>query len=614
MDARQAARHTTTSTARMAGLEEEGCIVSEDSPRYGSDVLVELLARLGVEYAAFNPGASFRGLHDSLVNFPTSRPIQTILCTHEEISVALAHGYAKATGRPMVAAVHDVVGLQHASMAIFNAWCDRVPVLLLGGSGPQDSSLRRPWIEWIHTALVQGNLVRDYVKWDDQPVSVQGAVESILRGWRLMRAEPSAPVYIALDVALQEEPAPDDVAIPPDLERWTSQEPVQASPAGLETLADWLAASRRPLILADRVGRSPEAVAALQTLAELLQAPVVDLWNRYNFPNTHPLDAVESPGTLLRDADLVLALDVTDLYGVLWTVNANNIPQELALAPDAKLATISVAELLVRSWTADYQRIVPADLNLVGETRLALPALVELVRERVGAAAGRGATDDRETRAARLGVAAVDLRARWEAQALADADTTPISAAYLALALRDALGDRPWMLANSHLRGWARRILPFARPDQWHGGSGGAGVGYGIGAALGVGLAYRDTDTVVVNVQPDGDLLYCTSALWTAASEQLPVLTIMWNNRSYYNSEAHAERIAQSRGRDVNRRGIGTRPERPVVDFATVARGFGMAAEGPIESPRDLPAALARAVRAVSEGRPYLLDVVTGVR
>ena len=588
--------------------------MSEGSSRYGSDVLAELLARLGVQYAAFNPGASFRGLHDSLVNYPTSRPIPTILCTHEEIAVALAHGYAKATGRPMLAALHDVVGLQHASMAIYNAWCDRVPVLLLGGSGPQDSSLRRPWIEWIHTALVQGNQIRDYVKWDDQPVSVQGAVESILRGWRLMRAEPAAPVYIALDVTVQEELAPDDVAIPADLERWTEQEPLQASPAGLEKLADWLAASRRPLILADRVGRSAEAVAALQELAELVEAPVVDLWNRYNFPNGHPLDAVESPGTLLRDADLVLALDVTDLYGALWTVNANLIPQELALAPDAKLATISVSELLVRSWTADYQRIVPVDLNLVGETRLALPALVELVRERVGAPSGRDAADDREMRAARLGVAAVDLRERWEAQARAGADTAPISAAYLALALRDALGDRPWVLANSPLRGWARRILPFERPEQWHGGSGGAGVGYGIGAALGVGLAYRGTDTIVVNVQPDGDLLYCTSALWTAASEQLPLLTIMWNNRSYYNSEAHAERIAQFRGRDAERRGIGTRPESPLVDFATVARGFGMAAEGPIESPRELPAALARGIRAVSKGRPYLLDVVTGVR
>ena len=588
--------------------------MSEDSPRYGSDVLAEMLARLGVGYAAFNPGASFRGLHDSLVNFPTSRPIQTILCTHEEISVALAHGYAKATGRPMVAALHNVVGLQHASMAIYNAWCDRVPVFLLGGSGPQDSSLRRPWIEWIHTALVQGNLVRDYVKWDDQPVSVQGAVESLLRGWRLMRSEPSAPVYIALDVTVQEEPAPAGVTLPADLARWTDQEPVQANPAGLEKLADWLAAARRPLILADRVGRSPEAVAALQELAELLQAPVVDLWNRYNFSNTHPLDAIAPTATLLRDSDLVLALDVTDLYGVLWTTDANNVPQEYALAPDAKVATISVSELLVRSWTADYERIQPVDLNLVGESRLALPALVELVRERIDTSAGSEAADDRTTRAARLGVAAVDLRARWEAQALAGADTAPISAAYLALALREALGDRAWVLANSHLRGWARRILPFERPEQWHGGSGGAGVGYGIGAALGVGLAYRGSDTVVVNVQPDGDLLYCTSALWTAASEQLPVLTIMWNNRSYYNSEAHAERIARFRGRDAERRGIGTRPESPLVDFAAVARGFGMAAEGPIESPRDLPAALARAVRAVSDGRPYLLDVVTGVR
>jgi thiamine pyrophosphate-dependent acetolactate synthase large subunit-like protein len=588
--------------------------VVEAFPRYGSDLLVELLAQLGVEYAAFNPGASFRGLHDSLVNFPTSRPIQTVLCTHEETSVALAHGYAKATGRPMVAALHNVVGLQHASMAIFNAWCDRVPVLLLGGSGPQDSSLRRPWIEWIHSALVQGNLVRDYVKWDDQPVSVEGAVESILRGWRLMNAEPSAPVYIAVDAALQEQPAPADVAVPPDLPRWIQQEAVQVNPAGLETLADWLAASRRPVILADRVGRSPEAVAALRALAELLQAPVVDLWTRFNFPNAHPLDAAEASAALLAEADVVLALDVTDLYGVLWSTDANNVPQGFAAAPDAKIATISVSELLVRSLVSDYQRIQPVDLNLVGESRLALPALAGLLADRLVSASGRRAGAERAERAARLASLAEERRAGWLARARADVGVTPIATSFLALALRDALGDRSWVLANSHLRGWARRILPFERTEQWNGGSGGAGLGYGIGAALGVGLAHRDTGTIVVNIQPDGDLLYCTSALWTAASETLPLLTIMWNNRSYYNSEAHAERVARDRGRDVERRGVGTRPEAPPVDFAAVARGFGMEAEGPIESPADLPGALARAVAAVSEGRPYLVDVVTGVR
>src|SRR6202011_4988250 len=278
------------------------------APEYGSDLVVDLLAALGIEYAAFNPGASFRGLHDSLVNYGGDRQPRTILCTHEEISVALAHGYAKATGRPMVAALHDVVGLQHACMAIFNAWCDRVPVLLLGGTGPMDSTRRRPWIEWIHTALVQGNHVRDFVKFDDQPASAAGLAESILRAYRLMAAEPTGPVYVCLDAALQEDPLPRDVSVPNDLERWIQQAPVQADPDGLRTAAQWLAQSRRPVILADTVGRSKSGIDALLALAERLDAPVVDLGSRFNFPSTHPLEATERRAQLLADADVVFAV------------------------------------------------------------------------------------------------------------------------------------------------------------------------------------------------------------------------------------------------------------------------------------------------------------------
>lgn len=588
--------------------------MTERAPRFGSDLLVDLLDGLGVEYAAFNPGASFRGLHDSLVNYAGDRRPRTILCTHEETSVALAHGYAKATGRPMVAALHNVVGLQHASMAIFNAWCDRVPVLLLGGSGPQDATLRRPWIEWIHTALVQGNLVRDFVKWDDQPVSLQGAVESILRGWRLMKSEPAAPVYIALDTTVQEEPVPAGVSLPPDLERWTTQSPVQADPAGLDQLAGWLAEARRPVILADRVGRDPAAATALRQLAELLDCPVVDLWSRFNFPTTHPLDAAGGGSELLREADVVLALDVTDLHGALRTPDANRRAQGFAVPDGAKIASISVSELLVRSWTADYQRPQPVDLSLVGETRVALPALVALLRERLAATSSRSVAAERRERAARLTAQAADRRAGWEQEAREAGDRSPLATAYVSLALREALAGHRWVLGNSDLRGWVRRLWAVEEPTQWLGGSGGAGLGYGIGAALGVGLAYKDTSTIVVNIQPDGDLLYSTSALWTAARERLPILTIMWNNRSYYNSEEHAARIARVRDRDVARSGIGTRPEGPFVDFATVARGFEIEAEGPIESPAELPAALARGVRAVAEGRPYLLDVITEAR
>ena len=583
-------------------------------PIYGSDLIVDLLRGLGVEYAAFNPGASFRGLHDSLVNYGGDRDPRTILCCHEEISVALAHGYAKATGRPMAAILHDVVGLQHACMAIFNAWCDRVPVLLLGGTGPMDADRRRPWIEWIHTAQIQGNHVRDFVKWDDQPAGVGAAVESILRAYRLMRAEPSGPVYVCLDAPLQEDPLPAGVSIPADPGRWTDQAPVQADPAGLRRAADWLAAARRPVILADRVGRSADATVALRELAESLGAPVVDLGARFNFPNTHPLDGTGAARELLSYADVVLAVDVTDLYGALRTPDAKRRPGGYAPPDGARVISLSVAELLVRSWTADYQRLQPLDLNLVGDSRVALPVLAELVAERL--ATRPEADRERDERRAILGRAAAERRAGWEGEARAAADREAISTAYLALALREALGRHDWVLSNSDLRGWGRRLWPIERPDQWLGptSGGGAGVGYGIGASLGVAIAHQGRGRIVVDLQPDGDLLYCTSALWTAARERLPLLIVMWNNRSYYNSEEHADAIARQRGRDVEKRGVGTRPDRPDVDFAALARGFGIRSAGPVLRPADLPAALSLAVEAVAGGEPYLLDVVTEPR
>ena len=578
------------------------------TPEYGSDLVVDLLQALGIEYAAFNPGASFRGLHDSLVNYGGDSSPRTVLCCHEEISVALAHGYAKATGRPMVAALHDVVGLQHACMAIFNAWCDRVPVLLLGGTGPMDSTRRRPWIEWIHTALVQGNHVRDIVKFDDQPSSAAALPESILRAYRLMTAQPCGPVYVCLDAAIQEDPLPRGVSVPTDIARWVTQSPVQADPAGLERAAEWLSDSRRPVILADTVGRSAEGAAALRSLAERLDAPVVDLGTRFNFPSDHPLEATERREELLRESDLILAVDVVDLWGALQANAARHRPAGFAPSPSARIVSLSMSELLVHSWASDFQRMQPVDLNLVGESRLALPALAALVSS-TGAAA-----EERRSRAAAIGEEGRRRRAAWEerARSLQGEGTVPLGA--LGLALRDALIGHDVVLSNSDLRGWARRLWRIDQPYQYTGSSGGAGLGYGIGASLGVGLAHKGSGRIVLNLQPDGDMLYSSSALYTAAHEKLPLLMVMLNNHSYYNSEEHGLRMAEHRGRPASRAGIGTRPEGPAVDFAALARSFGIASAGPVSSVSDLPAALAAAVEAVAAGEPYLLDILTEVR
>src|SRR5690349_6914408 len=242
---------------------------------YGSDLVVDLMRAVGIAHVAINPGATYRGLHDSLVNHGRGDP-EMILNLHEEIAVALAHGYAKARGAPMAAAVHDIVGLQHASMAIFNAFCDRAPILVLGATGPMDAARRRPWIDWIHTALVQGTQVRDYVKLDDQPASVAAIPEALLRCWRLAVTEPQGPVYLCLDAGLQEEPLASSVALP-DVTRFRPAAPPHASPHDLDEAARRLAEARSPVIVVESLGRRPEATRPLCRLAELLAAPLVDL-------------------------------------------------------------------------------------------------------------------------------------------------------------------------------------------------------------------------------------------------------------------------------------------------------------------------------------------------
>jgi acetolactate synthase I/II/III large subunit len=582
------------------------------SPEYGSDLVVDLLRAAGIEYVAFNPGATFRGLHDSLVNYGGNRAPEIILCCHEEIAISLAHGYAKAKGRAMAAVTHNVVGLQHASMAIFNAFCDRAPILVLGGTGPMDTTKRRPWIDWIHTALVQGNVVRDYVKWDDQPASVAAIPEGFVRAWRVAMTEPQGPVYLCLDAALQEERLERPIPVP-DFGRFNPPSPPQADPRALEDAARQVCEAEAPLILVESLGRKPEAGAALQRLADLLGAPVVDLGDghrgRASFPNRHPLDLSGARRELVEESDLILALDVQDLLGALGEVD--RATREVRRLRDSTLITISLNDYAHRSWAHTALSLVPVDLAIAADAALALPALVELVEDRLKKDPRAGA---RRARAERLAARHAALAEQWRATAERQRADRPIAQSVLAAEVWEAIKGEDWILANGTANGWVRRLWDW-RPERTCGGSGGAGLGYGLGASLGVALAHRGSGKLCVDLQSDGDLLYVTSGLFTAAHHRLPLLMVMCNNRSYYNDEEHQERMAVARGRPVENKGIGIRIEDPAPDFATIARGFGVHAEGPIDDPRALRPALDRALRVVKQdGRPALVDVLVQPR
>ncbi len=550
------------------------------TPAWGSDVVAEALLALGIEHVALNPGASFRGLHDSLVNYLGSAAPTLLLCLHEEHAVAIAHGYAKVAERPMAVVLHSNVGLMHASMALFNAWCDRVPVFALGATGPVDAARRRPWIDWIHTSRDQAALVRGFTKWDDQPGSIAALQDGLLRAHRIGTTLPKAPTYVVLDAALQE--APLDAPVPPlDLTRHRAPGGPAPLPADLDEAFRRLSAAARPVILAGRGSRSPDAWAARVTLAERLGARVLtDLKTPAAFPTGHPLHAAPAGLFLsaegqrvLASADVVLALDWIDLGGTL----------RMAGAHPATIVNASPDELLARPEHGDHQALAPADILLLADPDLVVAGLVARL-------AARPAPAPMPPPAAR------PLPA-----------SGPIVVPELAVGLRVALSGRETSLVRAPLS-WAGDDWPIAHPLDYLGYDGGGGIGSGPGMAVGAALALRGTDRLPVAVLGDGDTLMGVTALWTAAQHKLPLLVVVANNRSYFNDEIHQERVAITRGRPVENKWIGQAIRDPDVDIAAMARAQGCVAFGPVRDRSELAATLAAAVAAAADG-PVLVDV-----
>jgi acetolactate synthase-1/2/3 large subunit len=574
--------------------------------RYGSDFIVDLLQQYDIPFAAFNPGASFRGIHDSLVNYLGNKSPEYLECMHEEISVAIAHGYARATGKPMVSILHNVVGLQHATMAIYNAWCDRIPIILLGGTGPMGYTKRRPGSDWVHTALIQGNLVRDFVKWDDQPADLESTPESFARAYQTAMTQPCGPVYICYDAEIQEKEYAEFPPLP-DPKKFLPPAPPAASQQTLQRVAQALLDAEHPVIVTDRLGRSPVAYEALVKLAELLNIPVLDQGNRHNFPTRHPMALGEITGEVLGATDYVLGLDAMDLYGALHTVDRLTRETKPMYRPGTHIAHVTLDGYLVRSWSHDFRRLQETDDSIAADTASFVPELLAYCSEHLKSRAG--AAQKVQLRAQKWQGRSEQLFAKWRAKAEAQRAEDPIALSSLAAVIWDVIKDENWLLTNGTANGWVKRLWDIARPDQYMGKYSGGGLGYGMGASLGAALAYPDR--LCINLQGDGDFLFTPTALWTAAHHNIPLLTIMVNNRSYYNSEEHNAKVAAHRGRPVENAPQGTRIENPDVDFATMARSMGVAAEGVITRTADIEPALRRAIALVKQGKPALLDIFT---
>ena len=591
-----AAPGETASAARVEVLTNE---------RPGADFMLEVIKSLGIDYVAANPASSCRGLHESIINYGGNKAPELLTCCHEESSVAMAHGYAKIEGKPMMSMVHGTVGTQHATMAIYNAWCDRVPAIVILGN-EMDAVARRSFVEWTHSAQDAAVIIRDYTKWDDAPSSLQHFAESFVRAYKIAMTPPMGPVAIVASGKLQEEPIEEkDLRIP----KYSPTISPQGDSGAIAELAKLLVNAENPVIVAGRLARTAYGMKLLVELADTLQASVNDQRNRMNLPTAHPFYNTGN----IANADVLLTLEVEDTFMLTHRMSPLNRigmdPARRITKDGAKIVSISSLELLQKSNYQDFARYNEVDMNIAGDGEATLPILIEACKKLI--------TPDRKRALAERGAKLAEIHTRNHEQSLAQAtlgwDSSPLAPARISAELWAQIKNEDWSLVgNDGFFGrWPTRLWNFDKHYQFIGGSGGEGVGYGAPAAVGAALANKKYGRFTVNIQNDGDLNYAPGVLWTAVHHQIPLLTIMNNNRGYHQEVMFVTTMAARANRDVSRAGIGTKLIEPNIDYAGMARAYGMQGIGPITEPKDVGPAIKRAIEIVKRGEPVLIDTVT---
>ena len=576
----------------------------------GSDFMVDVVKTLGIKYLPANCASSYRAIHESLINYGANKMPEFLTCMHEESAVAMAHGYFKVAGKPLMTLCHGTVGLQHATMGIYNAWCDRVPVIVVGGND-LDAATRPPGVPTFHSAQDINALVRDFTKWDDTPVSLQHFAQSFVRAYKIAMTPPYGPVMISLDAGLQQEPMKDH-GEKPTIPRYVPTAPPQGDSGAVKEAARLLASAQNPMIVADRAARTPNGMRLLVQLAETLQARVIDQGGRMNFPRTHYLSA---PPTAVSNADVILGLELSDFWATVnsYTDNAGNGgigTNSTRIKRDTKLISISSVELNTKANYQDFQRFQVIDVPMAGDAEATLPALIEAVKQAIPNE--RKAAIEKRGEAARKAYAEGNERTR--AAAALGWDASPVSTARLCMEVYAAVKDLDWSLVASegNVSNWPNRLWPLEKYHHWLGRSGGYGVGYGAPASVGAALANRDLGRFSVSIQSDGDLMYAPGVLWTAAKHKIPMLAVMHNNRGYHQEVMHVQRLSNFRNRVANLGGdmgpVGTSIQNPDIEYHKLAESMGWWARGPIKDAAQLGSALKEAVKVVQAGQPALLN------
>lgn len=591
-------------------------IKGHEGGKPGSDFMVDVIKTLDIKYLPCNPASSFRALHESLIDYGQNKQPEFLTCMHEESAVGMAHGYFKASGKPLMTLVHGTVGLQHATMGIYNAWCDRVPVIVLGGND-MDAAHRPPGVPTFHSAQDINALVRDFTKWDDTPVSAQHFAQSMVRMYKTAMTPPYGPVMMSLDAGLQQEPLRDYGGEKLYIPRYVPSSPPQGDTGAVKEAARLLAGAERPVIVVDRAARTPNGIKLLVELAETLQAAVVDQGGRMNFPKTHYLNR---PPNVIGQADVIIGMELSDFWAVVNSYVDNGDDgigfNETKIKPGTKLISINSVELITKSNYQDFQRFQVVDVSMPADAEATLPALIEAVKSAI--------PDSRKDAIAKRGEAFRKASANGhenvrKAAAIAW-DASPISTARLCMELYAQIKDLDWSLVASegNVSNWPNRLWPMEKHHHWLGRSGGYGVGYGAPASVGAALANRDLGRFSVSIQGDGDLMYAPGVLWTAARHKIPLLSVMHNNRGYHQEVMHVQRLANFRNRVAylgnDMAPLGTSIQNPDIEYHKLAESMGWWAKGPIKDPADLGPAIKEAVAVVKSGQPALLNVWTQPR
>jgi acetolactate synthase-1/2/3 large subunit len=562
----------------------------------GSDFMLDVLKNLDLDYVAVNPGSSFEGLHESIINYGGNSKPELLTVLHEEAGAAISHGYAKAAGKPMMTLMHGTVGLLHASMGMFQAWADRVPIFaVVAHSRDPSSVVNRP-----HSAQDMGALVRDFVKWDDETTTLERFGTSAMRAYSLGTTPPMGPTLLVVDSELQEMNVPDRASL--HVPKLHKPAPPQGDSGAVRQAAEWLVAAERPLIRSGKLARTPAGWDLLVELAELLQAPV-DVGNYaswQDFPSWHALYGNGGPD---YRPDLILGLEINDMGGEVRRMSASG----------GRTISICAEYLFQGTNIHDFGTYSEVDLPIGADGEATLPSLIEEVRKLVTRDKQRNFTARREFIA--------DAHKKVREQELAEArygwNSNPISVPRMVAELGRQVQNDDWAIVSGHqfTGTWQRRLMNHDKHYRYNGDCGGFGIGYDTPASVGGALAHREHGRLPIAIVGDGDFNFVgAGAIWTAAHHKIPLLTVVHNNRAYHAEVMLVQRVAGRRGRGTDNIHIGNVISDPNPDYAKIAQGYGVYAEGPISDPKELAPAFERALARVRAGEPALVDVISQPR